>query len=922
MLKGISETAALPTSSPAAGHKAPRTRGLYSWLHLLILVAIVPLLLIGAVATAFTAHDYRRNSEQRLQETATALARGIDQGIEDNVNQLRLLSMLAPQAHESTPALLPWVRQNPDMHLIHDESLDAVSLPPSLLRTARRTGKVQVSDLFAGPDRTAPEVAIALPFVGTDKLVHVLTMVQPSNRLISTVLHSRSDESLLVAVVDSNGVIAARSRSPERYIGKPVPDWAKLQEVAAPQGVFTATSKEGEAVVFAFRMLQSAPGWALVVGEPKRSFQARWQSPLIGIILGGLLASAIALFSAHFIARGILLPIRALARRGQGVVANAASLPELPPSHISEVRSLQHSFNETVDALKRSADEARALAQTLKTSEQRHRAVAEAGALALWEADSEGHVHTVTGWRELTGQADEEGLGDGWLRRVNPEDVAQLQVALDQSYDRASPLDVEFRVLDLYGKWRWLRARGARIGEGSSAWAGVLEDVDARRQAQARIAYLAQHDPLTGLPNRTVLFDKLDHALVGAQRGKHGALLLLDLDRFKEVNDTLGHPCGDRLLQDVAHRVLGCVRGNDLVARLGGDEFAILMAAETRPPEVAVTLATRLVDALSQPFELDGHQFAISTSIGIVVIDGINQSAETLMRSADLALYRAKEDGRGCYRFFEPGMDTRMRQRRQLETELRTGLEQRQFVLHYQPLVDLQHGTISGFEALLRWNHPQRGLLDPGQFLALAEDIGLMVPLGDWVLRQAAHDATSWPETMNVAVNLSVSQLAQPDLASNVEQALADTGLPATRLELEITENALIANIQAASAQLLQLKMSGVAIVMDDFGTGYSSLGYLRAFPFDKVKIDKSFIRDLGEQSQGSAIIGAVSHLCSKLGITTTIEGVETRLQLAQLQNEHCAEGQGYVFSRPMPVERLEAFMRDWPQHWRRETGG
>ena len=261
-----------------------------------------------------------------------------------------------------------------------------------------------------------------------------------------------------------------------------------------------------------------------------------------------------------------------------------------------------------------------------------------------------------------------------------------------------------------------------------------------------------------------------------------------------------------------------------------------------------------------------------------------------------------------------------MQRRRQLETELRAALQLQQVELHYQPLVDLRLRQVAGFEALLRWNHPQRGLLEPSEFLALAEDIGMMLPLGAWVLRQAAQDASQWPEQMKIAVNLSVSQLAQPTLAEGVEQVLAATGLAPARLELEITENALIANIEAASAQLLRLKMAGVSIVMDDFGTGYSSLGYLRAFPFDKVKIDKSFVRDLGEQSQGSAIIGAVSHLCEKLGIATTIEGVETQAQLAQLKEEHCAEGQGYVFGRPMPLARVEDFIREWPARWNTAT--
>lgn len=911
----------MATTASATLDPLPRTRGLYSRLHLLILATLLPLLVIGAFAVWNAARDYRQSSEQRLQETAAALARGVDQGIEDNINQLRLLSLLAPQLQETAPELQAWARQNPDIRLIQDDSADARTLPSDLLYDARREGKVQVSDLFTNIDSKAPEVAIALPFDAAGS-TRVLTLVQPSNRLIASITGAGSDQHLLAAVVDSNGVIAARSLSPERYIGKRVPDWQILERRGGEQGLIDANSTEGTPVIFAYHRLRAAPGWALVVGEPQQSFQARWQQPLLGIIFGGIVAAVIALLCAHAIARSILLPIRSLAQRSHSIVANMQAPPDPQPSSIREVRSLQSSLSGTVDVLKKSADEARELARDLKASEQRYRAVAEAGALVLWQSDRNGTVLSATGWRELTGQPDDQALGKGWLRRVNEDDLAQIEIALEQSFTAATstPLDVEFRVLDLHGKWRWLRARGARIGHSQSSWAGVLEDVDARRQAQARIAYLAQHDPLTGLPNRAVLFEKLEHALIAAHRGHRSALLLLDLDRFKEVNDSLGHPSGDRLLQEVAQRILGCVRGNDLVGRLGGDEFAVLMAPESRAPEAASTLAARLVEELGRSIELDGHQFAISTSIGIVLIDNQSTAADTLMRNADLALYRAKDEGRGCYRFFEAEMDTRMQRRRQLETELRTALQQQQFELHYQPLVDLRERSVVGFEALLRWNHPQRGLLEPIHFLGLAEDIGMMVALGDWVLRQAAHDACQWPEQMKVAVNLSVSQLAQSNLAEAVEQALAATGLAPSRLELEITENALIANIQAASAHLLRLKMAGVSIVMDDFGTGYSSLGYLRAFPFDKVKIDKSFIRDLGEQSQGSAIIGAVSHLCAKLGITSTIEGVETQAQLAQLKEEHCAEGQGYVFGRPMPLAQVDDFIRDWPLHWNSDS--
>jgi len=910
---------AIPASNVAT--HGPRTRGLYWRLYLLILVTLVPMLLIGTFAMWKTARDYRQHSEQRLQETATALARGVDQGVQDNINQLRLISLLLPHANTDSPQLEVWMQQNPGLRLIPDHSPLAQSLPPGLLQAAHSSGNAQISNLFTTDD-DAHRVAIALPFVDATGQPHVLSMVQLSRQLINTVLLSGSNDDLLVAVVDGNGVIAARSRNPEAYIGSPATDWQILQQAPGQQGIFPALTQEGQRIIFAFRKLQAAPGWALLVGESQQDFQAGWQRPLFGILAVGLIAALVALFAAHTIAGSILRPIRALAQRGESILANAPTLPDPPASNISEVRSLQLSLNDSVDALKKSADEAGALALELKTKEQRYRTVAEAGALALWEADGDGRVTAVTGWHEITGQEDSAALGKRWLRRVNPQDLPQLQAALAQSFALGTPLDMEFRVLDRHSGWRWLRARGAALGPDKSEWAGVLEDVDARRQAQAHIAFLAHHDALTGLPNRAVLFDKLGHALALAHRGHPSALLLLDLDRFKEVNDTLGHPVGDRLLQEVSHRILGCMRTNDVVARLGGDEFAILMAPEPQPPEAAVILATRLIDVLSHPFELDGRPVSTSTSIGIVLIDKLSGAEDKLMSNADLALYRAKEEGRGCYRFFEEEMDTCMRRRRQLEIELRSAVSEQQFVLYYQPLVDLQQSRLTGFEALLRWQHPQRGLLDPGQFLALAEEIGLMIPIGNWVLQQAMQAACGWPDHLTVAVNLSVSQLAQPNLAGTVELALAISQLPAKRLELEITENALIPNIQAAAVHLLRLKAAGVAIVMDDFGTGYSSLSYLRAFPFDKVKIDKSFIDELDEQSQSSAIIGAVSHLCAKLGIIATIEGVETRAQLAQLKQEQCVEGQGYVFGRPMPLAQVNDFIAQWPQHWPSSDAG
>jgi predicted signal transduction protein with EAL and GGDEF domain len=345
------------------------------------------------------------------------------------------------------------------------------------------------------------------------------------------------------------------------------------------------------------------------------------------------------------------------------------------------------------------------------------------------------------------------------------------------------------------------------------------------------------------------------------------------------------------------------------VARLGGDEFAIVQSA-ARPTD-ATELAGHIIEALSEPFEVLGHQVNIGTSIGIAMAPGDGREPDQLLRNADMALYRAKSEGRSSYHFFQPEMDAQMQERRRLELDLRKALLADQFELYYQPLVDIASGEASGFEALVRWNHPERGVVGPDQFIPVAEDIGLIVPLGDWVLKQACRDAARWPGKLKVAVNLSAAQFRNPMLSLSVVTALAQSGLAATRLELEITETVLLQDDEAVLNTLHEIRQLGVRICMDDFGTGYSSLSYLRSFPFDKIKIDRSFIRELGkEENDCLAIIRAVTKLGSSLGMITTAEGVETKEQLEILRAEGCTQAQGYLFSRPKPVADIPAMLR------------
>jgi diguanylate cyclase (GGDEF)-like protein len=384
------------------------------------------------------------------------------------------------------------------------------------------------------------------------------------------------------------------------------------------------------------------------------------------------------------------------------------------------------------------------------------------------------------------------------------------------------------------------------------------------------------------------------------------AALLLDLDHFKNVNDTLGHPCGDRLLEMAAERLSSVTRDTDTVARMGGDEFAILQMAISQPSD-ATALALRVIDAIGAPYLIDGHQVVIGTSVGIAVGPTDGTSPEDLLRNADLALYRAKADGRGTFRFFEHGMDLQMQERRTLEADLRRAMQAGEFELHYQPVVNLESGDVRGFEALMRWRHPDKGMVPPANFIALAEEIGCIIPLGEWAIRQACATAAAWPEPLEVAVNLSPVQFSTPGLVQVVMSALAASGLPARRLELEITESTLLQDSESTLATLYNLRSLGVRIAMDDFGTGYSSLSYLQSFPFDKIKIDRSFIRDVADGVGSLNIVRAVAAMAKGLGMTTTAEGVETQEQLDAVRSEGCTEMQGFLFGRPLPADELEA---------------
>ena len=438
----------------------------------------------------------------------------------------------------------------------------------------------------------------------------------------------------------------------------------------------------------------------------------------------------------------------------------------------------------------------------------------------------------------------------------------------------------------------------------------ALIDITERKRAEVRLAFMAQHDGLTGLPNRSLLRQQLDDILLHTRRSTEKvAVMVLGLDNFKAVNDTLGHGIGDKLLRGVAKRLRSSLRDEDILARLNSDEFAVVQTGLTRPEDGAL-LSRRLLEAIADPYLLDGHSVVIGATIGIAMAPGDGDDSEKLLKNADMTLSRAKNESRGTFSFFEAGMDARAQSRRKTEIDLRDAIQNEVLQPYYQPLVDLSSGRITGLEALVRWPHPERGMVSPAEFIPVAEETGLINGLGGLMLRRACTDAAQWPDNVRVAVNLSPAQFRTGNLLSIVMDALKQSGLQPTRLEVEITETLLLEKSSQVLATLHALRALGVRISMDDFGTGYSSLSYLRSFPFDKIKIDQSFVRGLDTNRDAQAIIRSIASLGMGLGVTVTAEGVETEQELRCLRAEGCHEGQGFLFSRARPNEEIVGLLR------------
>ncbi|MCM1981960.1 sensor domain-containing protein [Lyngbya confervoides] len=560
----------------------------------------------------------------------------------------------------------------------------------------------------------------------------------------------------------------------------------------------------------------------------------------------------------------------------------------------------------------------------LQKTQERYALVIKAANDGIWDWDFQTRtLYFSERWQSMLG-LDPHEMGntlEDWLERIHPEDLDKFQLTLDHyRQGRLEQLEMEHRIRHKNGQYLWVLCRGMALRDYRGELyriAGSMTDITERRRAQAQLLFDALHDPLTGLPNRTLLLDQLTEAIAKYRRGASDAfaVLFLDLDRFKLVNDSLGHRAGDQLLRAIAHRLSQALRPEDTVARLGGDEFIVLLKKVTRREDATET-AQRILQVLALPIHLDDQVFYPRASIGIALSDHCPLSAEDYLRRADIAMYQAKARSQPSYALFTAEMQARAEQRLQLEVDLQRAIAQQEFELKYQPIVCLRTQRILGFEALLRWNHPQRGLIPPHLFIPIAEETGQILTLGNWVLQQACTQMQYWntlegsPLPLFVTVNLSSQQVSQPNFAGHIQQILAQSGVQPNQIKLEITESTILENTQIARDQLLALKQNQMQICMDDFGTGYSSLSYLHQLPIDYLKIDQSFVQQIRHRHDNPEVIRAILAIAQSLNMGVIAEGIETHLQADILREIGCPQGQGYLFDHPLTAHRATALLQ------------
>jgi diguanylate cyclase (GGDEF)-like protein/PAS domain S-box-containing protein len=565
-----------------------------------------------------------------------------------------------------------------------------------------------------------------------------------------------------------------------------------------------------------------------------------------------------------------------------------------------------------VQGIGRDISERKRTEEALKASETRYRQLGEGILHQIWTARSDGHVDYVNKRMvEYFNRASEQLLGDRWYESIHPDDLDEALKRWGHSVKTGEPFETEFRLRRRDGLYRWHVAKatpGHDVHGKITKWFGTNTDIHEQKESEEKLNYYARHCPLTDLPNRVDFMSHLNLAIQRAEENPDAkfAVLFLDLDRFKVINDSLGHVVGDKLLIAIAGRLKTCLRPGDVVARLGGDEFTILLNRTGGEAEVS-KVVERVQAKISEPFTIDNYEVFTTASVGIILSDHVKRAPEDYLRDADAAMYRAKEAGKARYEIFDREMHVQNLNLLQVETDLRHAVEREEFELLYQPIVDIHNGEVSEFEALIRWQHPSLGQISPDSFVGVAEETGLIIPIGKWVLEQACRQIAEWQRShdrkLSISVNLSAKQLMHPSLTGTIEEILVETGLDPKQLKLEVTESTVMEHSERSMAVLKELDQIGILLSTDDFGTGYSSLSYLQRFPFDRMKIDRSFVDKLGSDKKSDAIVKTILMLGNNLGLEVVAEGIETAEQLELLQTLGCRLGQGYLFSRPVTAE-------------------
>ena len=923
--------------------RLPRLRLTSLKTRVVLAVALLFLIFAGLLTWLTLRHfdqTFRQNLQQEQFVLASTLAKSIDDKLRLNQELLALTARNLPaRALNDAGRAQEFLDQQVALQSIFTNGLILLSeqgrviaespylagrrgRDVSYLEIYQRVSKTRqpyISKPFASPRAQGrPAITISIPlFDSRGEMVGRLhgSIELEGRNFLSDLHHAKVGQTGYASLFTRDGILISH-RHPARIL-KPVAE-ARLnplvnQAIAGFEGSGITRTSRGIEVISSFKHLATVP-WVLSVNRPVVEAEEPLQEAhriLLLVIAAGALIIVVLI---GLVMRQALAPLDMLTQHVRELPDKQGDQRQLSLPRRDEIGTLVQAFNDMVLSLDQQQ-------QTLRESEARFRSLAELSTDWFWEQDRDFRFVQVSQGIYNADMSPHLGHTRWDQPVVSPDEAGWEQHR--KMLDRHEPFqDFVYQVRDRLGMVRTFSISGTPIFDDAGAfrgYRGVGSDISDRKAAEQRIEYLAYHDALTGLPNRLLVQDRFVQALAQAERnGTRVALVYLDLDNFKAINDSLGHEAGDALLREVARRLRDSLRDSDTISRQGGDEF-LLMLSDLPDTEIVSAIVLKVMDRLQEPVQLGTQELSISASIGVAIGPQDGQDFETLRKKADMAMYRSKEAGRNAWHFFDPTMDAEAGEHLLMRNGLRRALERGEFLLHYQPQYDLASGELTGVEALIRWLHPELGLVAPGRFIGVAEESGLIVPIGDWVLQQACQQAMRWQRAglppLTLSVNLSAIQFKRGNVEQSVTRALAESGLPARLLALELTESILIQNVDSVLSSVRALKQMGVKLAIDDFGTGYSSLSYLKRLDIDQLKIDQSFVRDLASDPDDAAIVRAIIQMARSLNLRTVAEGVETELIGEQLRAFGCDAAQGYFYSPPVPAPDIERLLALAPRN-------